>query len=735
MSDLIKVEGQACLDYIDKPIGFGSHDYIVNGNMPPNDSMLGAYGFYAVNIPKAVGTDDDHKMIYSPTHSGISGSSVGGVMIPTTLMKWSHDVNKRVVGVVLDYSPDGGLEVALLGDETIANSVSAYNGNIDILTTYLCLYGHYNYDTPATPLGEYTLETPGAGGFPRYPFDVNEGASVSLCTGMQSPYQNAGVPFDEAMDFTPSEDGFLNNAPFGVIWEYAGLLTGNSSYTITDDIDNTMVFGKIQELHGNSYPYYKGCMENPLNFIAGNLYNALGMLNFEGELVIPQRIPFGMDFDNLQFPFSSTVELTRTNLTALPFNLILTNSPAYAKNYLQNGTLPPDAFLYPLDWDNLPRYDEPVPTSDTPDDYPDDNTPDDATRDFDPTPNETPSYTVNQLTNYNWYWLTVPQWSSFISWFWNDIGNYSDFDDIIAKVKGLYNDVASAVIMCRYYPVDISWIGGLGTQSNIKLGMIEKAGAVDTISQANALRSVDIGHVHIGQKYKSFMDMSPYSQLSLYLPWHGFIDLDMNLFNGHDVYVKALYDYLSGTIQYYVFYDNEVLVNTILCKMAMDIPITLQTKNDRDSAIFNNVSSTIGGLVGAGAGILSGNPIGMTLGITQGVGAFNSANASAPMRLMGNVGESGAYIGCQNCFVVVRRPTIQASDGKKNNTDVDTSIDRLTTWKQNVGMLCGYGYKLSSLSGKGFTVCHSPRINFTNTAPLQSEVDEIYNYLEKGVIL
>jgi hypothetical protein len=283
--------------------------------------------------------------------------------------------------------------------------------------------------------------------------------------------------------------------------------------------------------------------------------------------------------------------------------------------------------------------------------------------------------------------------------------------------------------MCRYFPVDISWIGGLGTRSNIKLGMIEKEGAVDTISQINALHAVDIGHIHIGAKYKSFMDMSPYSQLSLYLPWHGFIDLDMNLFNGHDVYVKALYDYLSGTIQYYIYYDNELLVNTILCKMAMDIPITLQTKNDRDSAIFNNVSSTIGGLVGAGAGIISGNPIGMALGVTQGVGAFNSANASAPMRLMGNVGESGAYIGCQNCFVVVRRPTIQPSDGNSS------TMKGLSTWKKNVGMLCGYGYTLSDLSGQGFTVCHSPRIDFKSTTPLQTEVDEIYSYLEKGVIL
>lgn len=720
MSDLIMVEGQSCLDYIDKPIGFGSHDDITYGNMTIN-------AIYNVNNLHVVGDEQSHSLRYQPFE------------ITTTLLKWYHDTNRRVVGYVMEDSPDGGLKVALLGNERIKNSANReapQTGDCEFINNRLRLRATFEYESPILPT-EYTLETQLAGGFPNYPLSYEAGAKPSSAVYVNNDVENA-IPFDDSIDYSPETTSYISSQPFGCVWEYANEWTIGDSYLLTNDVNNTMVFGVIYDLQ-QAYFYFNTCLENPLNMISGNLYNALGNMNFRGELVVPTKIPLGTDFNMIDFPFDGSTELERTNLTSIPFNIILTRSEQYAKNYLNNGTLPPDAFLYPLDWENLPRYDEPVPTSDTPDDYPNDNTPDDDERDFDPTPNEIVSYTVNQLTNYNWYWLTVPQWSAFISWFWNDIGNYSDFDDIIAKVKGLYNDVASAVIMCRYYPVDYKWITQKRIEDaptgNIKLGMIEKAGPVQMIDQEYPLRTEDIGHIHIGEKYKSFMDMSPYSQLSLYLPWHGFIDLDMNLFNGHDVYVKAVYDYLSGTIQYYIFYDNEVLVNTILCKMAMDIPITLQTKNDRDSAIFNNVSSTIGGLVGAGAGILSGNPIGMTLGITQGVGAFNSANASAPMRLMGNVGESGAYIGCQNCFVIVRRPTIQASDGKKNDTEVSTSIDRLTTWKKNVGMLCGYGYTLSSLSGKGFTVCHSPRINFSNSAPLQSEVDEIYNYLEKGVIL
>ena len=713
MSDLIVVTGEDCLDYIDKKIGLASHDF----------------SFYGAESPDTI-SDTDFGYTVAGWRNDREALRCVNTYLNTSIYKWSHDVSKRKVGLVLGDSPDGGLIVAILGDERLRIAPEASSGNVKTVNLKLRSLYLFEYRMP-TPFDDYELETK-LMGFPEY---NNESNWTNAPQFLASVNADAPIGYDNILEFNIN-DYFTDSyqITFGAVCKYAGNLTeSNHSYLLTNDKNNTLVYGTLIDFSNTTngiIKYPVDCVGNPLSHSGGNLYDYGTYINNIIYFSVPQNIKQNTPFSTLSYNVNEEMNsYTESNLSSIPFNLILTRSEFYAKEYLENGVLPPDAFLYPLDWENMPEYDKPVPTGDKPDDFPDDNDPGDDGRDFDPTPPETPSYTVNQLTNYNWYWLTVPEWSAFISWFWNDIGDYSDFDDIIAKVKGLYNDVASAVIMCRYYPVDISWIGGLGTQSNIKLGMIEKSGAVDTISQATSLHAVDIGHVHIGTKYKSFMDMSPYSQLSLYLPWHGFIDLDMNLFNGHDVYVKALYDYLSGTIQYYIYYDNELLVNTILCKMAMDIPITLQTKSDRDSAIFNNVSSTIGGLVGAGVGIASGNPIGMALGVTQGVGAFNNANASAPMRLMGNVGESGAYIGCQNCFVIVRRPTIQPSDGNSN------TMKGLSTWKKNVGMLCGYGYTLSDLSGQGFTVCHSPRIDFKSTTPLQTEVDKIYDYLEKGVIL
>ena len=695
MSAPEKVTGQACLDYIDKPIGIASRD-LINNQTLDNYSSTNILAIYVSNI------------LNDPiltTHTSF----------PTRLSKMKHDISKRIIGLVTKKYSDGGYRVILLGNESF--NMSSFDVaevqcdyGMQVRYNHIGVTDQYLYDPDFNP--------------PLYPPYVEDNlAYQSGVYSMVYDHRGAGqdpVGFDDAVGY---EAYFKENAyPCSHTWKYQGLdpIDNNiTSFTITNDKNNTLVIGQGMETHVLRIDNrLKG---DPLTTLCGNLYGLLTDINFDSTALFPGILPDQFSFEH--YVGSNAEECSDWNLVTIPYNLILTESESFALAYLSNGTLPPDAFLFPLDWSALPSYQPGDNTN--PEDNPNDNTPDDNSRDVDPNLPIVPSYTPSMLSNYNWYWLTVANYSDFISWFWNDIGSFHDFDDIIAKIEGLYNDVASAVLMVRYFPVDISWIGGLGQQSSIKVGMIEKSGAVDTISQASPPSVRDIGHIHISRKYKSFIDLSPYTQLSVYLPFHGFIDLDIDIMMGHDLYVKGIYDYLTGTIQYLLYYDNVMLINSVVAKMAVDIPITLQTKNDRDSAVFNNVANTVGGLIGAGVGLMSGNPIGMSLGVTQGVQALNGANQSAPLNVKGTVGETGALYSPPQCYIMLRRPTIQSSD--KGST--------LDTWKRNIGQLCGYGYKLQGLKGAGFTVCHTPRINFTQTIPLQSEIDEIYECLEKGVIL
>lgn len=725
-----KITGSECLDYIEKPIAFVNKSYsgnnvssylnlwAINDLKPYEEISNNIWNWFAPCVRRGRGNQESCLIFQFNDNVDIT--------------KWRHDITKRKIGYVTEEYADGGIRVVVFGEGE--NAYYNNNPNFDRYQHFLYACGSTEYESHITTptFTRMTLQT-----YPTIGDNLGYVAQPSESIGCLNIGNNISVGFDDMLDYKCDiPTGNSSNYP-------ATCFTfQNGNHYLTDDLNTTMIFG--QGLESQTAFYFDDTFSDPLFYLQGDLF---GLLSFKmGEL-------FGLCPNSFQEGYDMTIYKTHqgnlinsTNLVAIPYNLLLTKNYDFAQEYLHNGTLPPDAFLYPLDWNNLPIFNiNDLPDEeDTPTSYDPENDPDDISRDIDPNLPQDVSYTVNQFTNYNWYWLDISNYYNFINWFWHDIGDYNDFDDIIAKIEGLYNDVASAVIMARYYPVDISWIGGLGQDKNIKLGMIEKAGAVNTINQSGSLTIQTIGSVNIPQKYKSFLDLPPYSQLTLYLPFHGFIDLDCDLFVGHKLTVKAIYDYMSGTIQYYIIYDDSFTVNTILCKMAMDIPITLQTKNDRDSTIFNNVANTIGGLIGAGVGIASGNPIGMTLGITQGVSAFNSANASAPMRMLGNVGESGAYLGPQHCYIMIRRPTIQPSDGKKSNPDIIKSADSgLTTWRKNVGQMCGFGYKLSNLSGMGLTVCHNPRIVFNasenaskpEAKPYQTEVDEIYTYLKEGVIL
>lgn len=694
-----KVTGDTCLEWINKKIGFGYHDYIS--------------GHSHSQIQSSDINNIEFKI------EGISNTAQvnGHVSCNISLDGWNHDDSKRKIGLVLHRYSDGGLKVAILSTERLSlTTTTRISQRVNFFG-----YQHYvKYGADPTIDNGYKMDPEEP--FPSYP---------TVRTNNLAPSERTGNWFwlrenDDIIDtFTgyATYDDTLNYEPevretttsFGSNWtKNNGQDLGGTSYQLTTSKTTTAVFGdgyswELPELHVIPNFY----CNDPLHLLSGDIYNFVASeLSFTYHSLCPGRFLTWQELYDYEMKEGRI--LFDTNQVSIPYNLILTESEEQAEAYLNTGVLPYDAWLYPLDWENLPSYTEP----DDDGDGQDDNDDGDDDRDIEPNLPSAPQFTPSMLSNINWYWITAPQFEEFIDWFWNDVGNIQDFNDLVEKIKGLYNDLASAILMVRYFPVPTPAtayeIGGLGTAGNIVLGMIEKAGSYDILNNASA-PIVDIGSIHIDSKYKSFVDMSPYSQIMLYLPFHGFIDLDVNLLTDHDLHVKAIYDHVSGTIQYLLYYDNKMLINSYVAKMAVDIPITLQTKNDRDSAIFSNVSNAVSGLIGAGLSVASGNPMGLLVGAN----AMNSGVSSAPINVKGTIGETGAFYAPEHCYIMVRRPTISKPE----------------TWKTNVGQMCGKSYTLKNLNGKGLTTCYSPRIKFTKTTVLQSEADEIYDYLEKGVIL
>ena len=616
--------------------------------------------------------------------------------------KFNHE--HRLIGLILDDTHDDeSMKIAILGSDSLAIT----GEQIHYQAKDISMMGDVNKDgeiwtseVPYTPI--YGTQNPRPSGTLRC-YIQGEPIRYPQTNSIDDPID---YQFKWYSDPDLSYSAFGNRYNFGSVG--GTLCRVDSSLavtsTLTRDENTTFVMG---EPFTSDWYCAVDSLE-PDELLQGNLlewlYNQYALMYGLWGTTLPLTPPIAF--------YEPPVLICRNHCFGLRyFNIILTKDKAQALRYLDDGTIPSDAKLLPLDTDNMPGYDP----EDGADEPGEDGTQGDDVED---TPNIVPSFGPQSITNNNLYWLQVGQLESFITWFWTQAGKIAELDDLIEKIKGLYNNLGEAVINIRYMPIDISWCGGASAVNSIIVGMIEQTQAVQKINKAMPGER-NLGTVTCPQKYGGkFTDYAPYTNVMLYLPYHGYLDLDANMVSGCPITIKAIYDIMSGTILYTIFVTRggaTFLINTVLAKMAVDIPITLQSKADRDSALFSNVSNAVGSLISAGVSASAGNPVGLVMSTSA---VAQSGTQSPPMNLKGTVGESGAFYASPYPALYVKRPV----------------YNRPAKYPESVGYPCNKGYKLSNAKVKGYFTVYNPHIDFKRSVkPLQSEVDEIYALLEGGV--
>ena len=373
------------------------------------------------------------------------------------------------------------------------------------------------------------------------------------------------------------------------------------------------------------------------------------------------------------------------------YNLLVTKNLEQAKKYVADGTLPDDVYVtkpYPGDQGKTP--------TDSPDENGEDgNLKDDVDR-IEP---KEPDATSVTLSNTHYYRLSKEDLKSFFIDLWS-----LDFSDLIFnQVTGVYSNLVENVVSLRWFPVPLQAIGEIGTTEGIKLGYTTLETAGTTISSvANLMIG---GTFDIKPVYNSYMDYAPYTEIQVFLPFYGMLDLDVNLYMGHTLEIQYTVDIASGLITYYILRDLTI-VQQVQAKCGIDIPITLSSMIDVASEISNNVVSKSVSLASATA---EGSPIGM-------VGSM-LGNTSAPrMKYLSGISENGALYGNRKVTLFIKHP----------------QYNRPSNYASTVGYPSYGKFKLSSLSG--FTVVENPRLSMTDKMSL-SEYEEIIEFLQGGIYI
>ena len=342
---------------------------------------------------------------------------------------------------------------------------------------------------------------------------------------------------------------------------------------------------------------------------------------------------------------------------------------------------------------------------------------------FEPTPSNTPQVRPTDIQGAsNYYCVNAANVNAFVNWLWNDLikeGSLSDWLlDSITKING---NLYSCITGLRLFPCNISKHLAATEPTGINLGRFT------TEFQVIDARSYNpkIGELEytIPSGYNNFLDYQPYTTGLLYLPFVGFTQLDMTVFQPKSTMkIECYVDITTGVIDYVIYLKTEKgysLIEHHSGTCGIEIPMSYDNaanwlQNFVGGAIKDGVN-TIGG---KGATSLGEMAISATGGLLDSFETPTSYNVGAPSP------SNGLYFPFRP-HIVIKRPT----------------YSRPKSYSKNVGYPCMKSLKPKSLSG--YTVFQNPQLTFGHTEnsegqkvlPTKEEMDMLYQLMTEGVYL
>ena len=465
---------------------------------------------------------------------------------------------------------------------------------------------------------------------------------------------------------------------------------------------------------------------------AFEVYNLLESYSFTGLAYRPIGLsrnlgnPFSFDSSkgtNMSIAISSSPERYATSKRLGPstkadlkegladdylfLGIYVTEDYESAKKYVDDGTVPDDA----------KKVDEIGTTPiDDEDETKNDDGKDNSHRDKQENNNPTNTALNSGATNY--YYMNKSGLENFIKWFWNNTG---DFEDLLNNwFTNVYGDMKECITGVYHFPCPLSALASTTGQKNIYIGRYDTG--LSSGFLVNPPKNILLGSVNLNDdKWKntdSFLDFEGYTSISLYLPYYGLVDLPTKTVMYTTISVYYAVDVPSMQLLYTVKSNGMIVFETSI-SFGDIVPISLSSGIQNATNTMNmatNIATSAGAI---GLGVATGGATAPLIAGGMLSTVATAHNQTDGITVKGNAtGQMGKW-GSLKCALIVTKPI---SKRPKNYGKIKGNL------------ICD-DYKLSSLKGKGLTICENPRLNFSLTKPTLAEIKEIYDYLKKGVIL
>ena len=241
---------------------------------------------------------------------------------------------------------------------------------------------------------------------------------------------------------------------------------------------------------------------------------------------------------------------------------------------------------------------------------------------------------------------TESELNSFASWLWTD--------NLIEQFKKLFNSPMDAVIGVHKVFASPS----VGGRANIKCGYLDSGVSSNYIN--SQYTTIDCGTVSLREYFGNVFDYSPYTEISLFLPFIGIVKLDNADVMRADISVKYSVDVLTGACLAEVNVTRDMAGGNLYVYSGSAIVQYPLTSGSYAGAIAG-VLSIAGGV--AGTLLSGGSMLPATVGVINGVS-----------RLRADVQKSGGFSGCAGAmgckipYLIVSRPQTAMAENFQHYT-------------------------------------------------------------------
>ena len=279
----------------------------------------------------------------------------------------------------------------------------------------------------------------------------------------------------------------------------------------------------------------------------------------------------------------------------------------------------------------------------------------------------------------------------------------------IDNFKKLYSDPSECLIGLNIVPCAPSATG----TKHIKFGNIDTE--VSSTYYTSQWAEVDCGSAYFQSLVDSFMDYSPYVKVQVFLPYIGFVHLNIDEIIGASLHIVYHVDVVSGDLVCFIKHSKRGVIYSFSGNCCATIPVTGSSYGSFLNKYYSNLAQVIPSM---GAGALAGGAAGAA------AGGLNTLFKTAETVMLdrkpmysrsGTMSGASAIMGVQKPFVIIERPNISVPD----------YVQKYAGLSSNKTVNLG--------SCKGFTQVDFVHID--GVAATSDEIAEIERLLHEGVIL